>query len=224
MVKTKSKEYKSKELVDEVVRVFEALKEVQNPYMAVAEIARVEECKITYQYEEIKSTQLSNLLDTNGTITIEKAIKYCLQVANALQTLHSLKIMHLDIKPSNILIKENDDAILVDFDNSRVFVGDEQKKLMGYPFFYAPEEIRKETASFCPNIDYFMLVGVFYEMILGQKPPIRKLADVSLNDRFQRIVQLLQDNTLTKLSLGECPEVYVKSCFEISNNNYIEEV
>lgn len=217
MVKTKLKEYKNKELVDDVVRVFEALKEVQNPHMAVPEIACVNECVITYQFEEIKSTRLSNLLDTNGTIVIEKAIRYCLQVANALQALHSQRIMHLDIKPSNILIEENDGAILVDFDNSRVFFGDEQKKLMGYPFFYAPDEIRKETASFCPNIDYFMLVGVFYEMILGHKPPICKLEDILLNEHFQRIVQLLQDNTLTKESLGNNPEAYVKSCFDITN-------
>lgn len=217
MVKTKHKEYKSKELVDDVVRVFEALKEVQNPHMAVPEIACVNECVITYQFEEIKSTRLSYLLDTNGTIVIEKAIRYCLQVANALQALHSQKIMHLDIKPSNIIIDEKDDAILIDFDNSRIFVGEETKILMGYPFYNAPGEIRRMPVSFCPMIDYFMLVGVFYEMILGQKPPICNLADVSLNEHFQRFVQLLQDNTLTKESLGNNPEAYVKSCFDITN-------
>lgn len=222
MVKTKLKEYKSKELVDEVVLVFVALKDVQNQHMAVAEVARVEECKITYQYEEIAGERLSEFIKTNGTVVLEKAIKYCHQVAIALQILHSRKIMHLDIKPSNIIIDEEDDAILIDFDNSRVFVGEETKILMGYPFYNAPEEIRRKPVSFCPMIDYFMLVGVFYEMILGQKPPIRKLEDILLNKHFQCIVQLLQDNTLTKESLGECPEAYVKSCFEISNNNYID--
>lgn len=219
MIIIETKEYKSKELVDEIVCVFETLKEVQNPYLAVSEITHVDNCEVTYQYEEIAGMRLSELIKTNGTVVLEKAIKYCLQVANALQTLHSRKIMHLDISPSNIWIDENDDAILIDFDNSRVFVGEEAKILKGYPFYNAPEEIRRKPVCFCPMIDYFMLVGVFYEMISGQKPPIRKLAEVSLNDPFQRIVQLLQDNTLTKESLGNDPKAYVKHCFDITNKS-----
>lgn len=165
------KEYKNKGLVKEIVIVLNALKDATISYISIPKISNVEDCKITYHFEEIKGHRLSDILREEGKIGPNKAIKYCTQILSALCFLHSKRILHLDIKPSNILIDENDNAILIDFDNSRLFLENEAKQLMGHSSPYAPADIWTDTATFNPDIDNHMLLAVYYEIITGEKPP-----------------------------------------------------
>lgn len=166
-----TKEYKSKKNIEEIVVVLNTLKDSTIPYISIPQIHSVEDYKVTYRFEEIKGTRLSDILREEGKIVPNKAIKYCTQILSALCSLHSKRILHLDIKPSNILIDENDNAILIDFDNSRLFTTNEVKQLMGHSFPYAPADIWNDACTFNPDIDNHMLLAVFYEMITGEKPP-----------------------------------------------------
>ena len=51
------------------------------------------------------------------------AAKYIGQISDALEYLHGKNILHLDIKPSNILINRNQEAILIDFGISKKYDG-----------------------------------------------------------------------------------------------------
>ncbi|MBE6298531.1 MAG: serine/threonine protein kinase, partial [Bacteroidales bacterium] len=51
----------------------------------------------------------------HGALPEEDAVRYTRQVADALAFVHSKRMMHLDVKPANILLDDNDNAVLIDF-------------------------------------------------------------------------------------------------------------
>ena len=55
----------------------------------------------------------------NGPLSEDKAEKYIRQVADALNYIHSQNTVHLDVKPSNILLNAKGEAILIDFGISK---------------------------------------------------------------------------------------------------------
>ena len=68
---------------------------------------------------------LLNFLKSNQ-INLNQLIQICLDISNGLAHLHGqnkerITIAHLDIKPSNILLNQNLNACLADFDNSKIF-------------------------------------------------------------------------------------------------------
>ena len=50
-----------------------------------------------------------------GALPEATAVRYIRQIASALDFVHGKRMMHLDIKPANILLNENDETVLIDF-------------------------------------------------------------------------------------------------------------
>lgn len=65
--------------------------------------------------ERIKGVPLSELIRQKGCMEFTKAIQLMLAVCEALEYVHSKNILHLDIKPSNILVDQNGNIVLIDF-------------------------------------------------------------------------------------------------------------
>ena len=55
----------------------------------------------------------------NGVIPEVRAIKYIKGVASGLAKMHSMNMIHLDIKPSNIMLNNNDEAVIIDFGSTK---------------------------------------------------------------------------------------------------------
>ncbi len=66
----------------------------------------------------IEGTNLQSLLDA-GPLTPERAVRFIEQIARALQAAHKAGLLHRDVKPSNILIDDDDYAYLIDFGIAR---------------------------------------------------------------------------------------------------------
>lgn len=114
---------------------------------------------------------LSHRLD-DGPLAPAVAAAILERLAAALDFAHRQGIIHLDIKPSNILFDENDEAYLSDFGIARSVNGVEADSVaangQGTPAYKAPEQWRHEPIS--PRTDIYQLGAVLYQMLTGQRP------------------------------------------------------
>ena len=106
----------------------------------------------------------------------DDSIKIIKDVALALKTLHDNKILHLDIKPKNIMRRNNGDIILIDFGLSKVFdergnVESSSVSISGLTPGYSPMEQIDFDGNFAPTLDIYALGATFYTLLTGKIPP-----------------------------------------------------
>ena len=115
-------------------------------------------------------------LEDKGTLPEAAALKYIDQVAQALKYIHDKGILHLDIKPANIMIDRDDNAVLIDFGISKHYDGGGEATsttTVGYSAGYSPIEQMTPGGlkQFTPSTDIYALGATIYKIISGTKPP-----------------------------------------------------
>ncbi len=99
-----------------------------------------------------------------------RKIKLALQLARAIEYIHSKKIVHRDIKPENINIDRDGRLTLMDFGIAKT----EDAALtragttLGTPFYMSPEQVLGKPAT--SQADVYAYGVVFYELLTGEKP------------------------------------------------------
>ena len=105
-------------------------------------------------------------------ITESEALRYVEHIASALRVVHHAGILHRDLKPPNVMIRENDDVALIDFGLARNLEGGLQSTrtgvLRGSPYYMSPEQALGEPLD--GRTDLYSLGIIFYEMLTGRKP------------------------------------------------------
>ncbi len=100
----------------------------------------------------------------------ERVVAIGMQVCEALEAAHRLGVLHLDLKPANILLDLDRDAFLNDFGLAR-FASQSAGAvgmLMGTPTYFAPEQSTGDGVDF--RSDLYALGSVLYELLLGLPP------------------------------------------------------
>jgi len=105
-------------------------------------------------------------------LTESEALRYLENIASALRVVHHAGILHRDLKPPNVMLREEDDVALIDFGLARNLEGGLQSTrtgvLRGSPYYMSPEQALGETLD--PRTDLYSLGVIFYEMLTGKKP------------------------------------------------------
>jgi serine/threonine protein kinase len=100
------------------------------------------------------------------------AIEYTRQIASALDRLHSLGILHRDLKPGNIMVRQDGSLALIDFGLAkRMRLKQEitgHGEIFGTPYYMSPEQGHAEAVD--ERSDIYSLGVIFYEMLTGNKP------------------------------------------------------
>jgi YVTN family beta-propeller protein len=122
----------------------------------------------------VEGTDLRTLVDREGGLPPERAVRIIWQVAAALDAAHRRGLVHRDIKPPNVLISDDGDehAYLTDFGLTKhaAAVGGITRtgQFVGTPDFVAPEQIRGEAAD--ARADVYALGGVLFHALTGRTP------------------------------------------------------
>jgi serine/threonine protein kinase len=95
------------------------------------------------------------------------------KVANALHDLHLQHVIHLDIKPSNVMIRETGEAVLIDYGFARHellpdLLAEEFREPFGTTPYMAPEQVLQDRAD--PRSDLFALGVMLYFFVTGERP------------------------------------------------------
>ena len=128
-----------------------------------------------YVMQYIEGGSLKDLVKRHGKLDEATAVRYISQVADALSALHQRHIMHLDVKPDNILLKD-DEAVLIDFGVSKHY-DKEGNATTTTPVArskgYAPLEQYKQggVGEFSPETDIYSLGATLFFLLVGEMPP-----------------------------------------------------
>ena len=129
-----------------------------------------------YVMDYIEGPSLNDVVKKRGKLPESEALRYIRQVANALQYVHSLNRLHLDVKPANIMIDGKGNAILIDFGTSKHYddeSGENTTTLLSINSKgYAPiEQTTMSFTSFSPATDIYSLGATLYKLLTGVTPP-----------------------------------------------------
>ena len=119
----------------------------------------------------MKTKGLQNQQARNYFIDMLKALFYCHKV---------VKVIHRDIKPDNIMINHNQEAVLIDFGVSFSMMKDTEKdpttaNIQGSKLYFAPEllydkEERNKIQINGEQTDLWALGITFYQILCGRTP------------------------------------------------------
>jgi serine/threonine-protein kinase len=128
---------------------------------------------ITMEY--ISGNSLKQKLERGGVLPEKKMLKYIHQVGTALRFVHEKNILHLDIKPSNILIDKFDNARLIDFGVSKRYDMENRETSTTIPTlskgFASIEQYDNEgMQNFSPCPDVYSLGATMYYLLTGILP------------------------------------------------------
>lgn len=141
-----------------------------------------------YVMEYLDGKCLDDYVAENIGLSEYESIKFIRQIGAALSYMHSQEMLHMDVKPKNVMLKDGR-CVLIDFGLAKQY--DEQGQpesstgLGAGTAGYAPLEQMNYSGDkeFSPTIDVYALGATLYKMLTSKTPPP---ASVILNDGFDR--------------------------------------
>jgi DNA-binding response OmpR family regulator len=100
------------------------------------------------------------------------AVSLLRQMAEALKVLHKAGVLHRDLKPGNVMLRDNGSVVLIDFGMSKQLELNgsitNSGEIFGTPYYMSPEQGHgRETDE---RSDVYSLGIIFYEMLMRRKP------------------------------------------------------
>lgn len=133
-----------------------------------------------YVMEYLDGGDLYKYVRKHGALSEGMALSIITPIADAVSHLHNAGLLHLDIKPDNIVMKRDDATgsfipVLIDFGIAKHFDknGNPTSKLVakGASEGYAPMEQYTDITRFAPEIDVYALGATLFYCLTGQNPP-----------------------------------------------------
>jgi YVTN family beta-propeller protein len=145
---------------------------LEHPSVIPIHDAREIEGRLVIAMRLVEGTDLKQLLQKERLLEPKRAVAICAQVAAALDAAHARGLVHRDVKPSNVLLDEQEHVYLADFGLSRrladLGVPAGQELSLGTPAYASPEQVGGGEVD--GRADLYSLGCVLYECLTGEVP------------------------------------------------------
>ncbi|MFD9844534.1 serine/threonine-protein kinase [Streptomyces parvus] len=121
----------------------------------------------------LEARSLGDLLSRDGVLAVPRAANIGLQVLQGLRAVHAASVVHRDVKPGNVLVRDDGLAILVDFGIATFEGADRVTRtgsVIGTPSYLAPELFAPASPGPTPASDLWALGVTLYEAVEGRVP------------------------------------------------------
>ncbi|MBX7247252.1 MAG: protein kinase [Candidatus Sumerlaeaceae bacterium] len=168
--------------------------------------------------EYVAGETLRNVVKRKGPMSLEDARRIVRQLVDALNYAHSESVLHLDLKPANILVRESGEAKLCDlgvaamvndYRQANSEFEDSQLALVESPQYLAPEQILHSGVDARTDV-YALGLSLFY-FLTGRTPfEVRKISDPVEIARVQLHSSFPRPSTLRATLPSKADEIFMK--------------
>ncbi len=151
-----------------------AASRIGNPYICdVTDWGEVSDGRVFFVMEFLDGPPVAKVLRQKRRLPPGRTLPILRQVAKALGAAHQKGIVHLDVKPDNVMLLDrhgrNDTVKVVDFGVAGLIgQGAGANKIMGTPEYMAPERVLGR--GYDHRSDIYSLGAMAYEMLVGEVP------------------------------------------------------
>lgn len=136
--------------------------------------------------EYVDGVDLSTYCDAHK-LTVPKRIDLFLQICAAVSYAHRNLTVHLDLKPSNIMVTREGTVKLLDFGTAKLIDPDHGSTttIMATPAYASPEQLRGQAVT--TSCDVYALGVILFELLSGQRPfhgaPLAMVVERALHEQ-----------------------------------------
>ncbi len=125
----------------------------------------------------VEGQSLASIIEARGALPEEHVLLWAEQLLSALEACHARSIVHRDIKPQNIIIRQDGRAVLVDFGLVKLWdpKNPQTRRIiqqMGTREYAPPEQFKlRDDDHTEPHSDVYSLSATLYHALTGKEPP-----------------------------------------------------
>jgi serine/threonine-protein kinase len=164
----------------------------------------------------IEGESLADKIAQKGALSEDEVLIWANQLLDALKYCHSQGVIHRDIKPQNVIIQPDGQAVLVDFGLVKLWDPNDPRTQtamqgMGTPEYAPPEQYDTQTGHTDIRSDLYSLGATLYHALTGQAPPTatQRIANPNLFQSPKEITRSISPRveavilTATELIIGK---------------------
>ena len=183
------------------IREAQMIAELDHPHIVRVLDVFEENGTAYYVMDYLPGGSLADKVRREGPLPEDRAEEYIRQVSGALSCIHARNTVHLDVKPSNILLNAKEQAVLIDFGISKHYdaAGEQTSSTpVGLSKGYAPLEQGRDgdVSQFKPSTDIYALGATLYHLVTGLVPPEASIVNedglerpAGISDRVWHVIE-----------------------------------
>jgi serine/threonine protein kinase/predicted Zn-dependent protease len=128
---------------------------------------------LDYYAMPLMRASLAQRLAASGPLLPADAVCMLRTLAEALDYAHRIGVLHLDLKPGNVLLDADGEPQIADFGLARrldAALGVDEHEISGTPCYMAPEQVQPEGVGLSRATDVWGLGAILYESLTGRPP------------------------------------------------------
>ena len=161
-----------KEIVSRFIKEAKAIGRLSHPGIVNVHDVGQDHGTIFIAMEYLEGQPLNEAVRSRK-LDIAEIVSICIQVAQALDYAHKKGIVHRDVKPSNLILMENNQIKLTDFgiarfEDASLTLKTRLGDILGTPAYMSPEQISANVVD--SRSDIYSLGVILYELLVGKRP------------------------------------------------------